>query len=162
MQIFSSMLPDSFYQDWLLKILGFLGSSNGKESACNAGDLGCDPWVGKIPQRRTRQPSPVFLPGAFNGQRSLAGYSPWGCRVRHHWLTHSYFTFRWASISVLVMCSANIGGRRGWQAAKTVYIPIMKLNTSFLINSFIIQLLCLFICVCVIFIHFDKDSFCFD
>ena len=34
--------------------------------------------VGKIPWRRKWQPSPVFLPGESNGQRSLAGYSPWG------------------------------------------------------------------------------------
>ena len=26
-----------------------LGGSDGKESACNAGDLRFDPWVGKIP-----------------------------------------------------------------------------------------------------------------
>ena len=26
----------------------------------------------------------VFLPGKFHGQRSLAGYSPWGYRVRHN------------------------------------------------------------------------------
>ena len=31
------------------------------------------PWVGKIPWRRERLPTPVFLPGEFNGQRSLAG-----------------------------------------------------------------------------------------
>ena len=29
---------------------------------------------------RERQPTPVFLPGEFHGQRSLAGYSPWGCK----------------------------------------------------------------------------------
>ena len=34
-------------------------------------------WVGKIPWRRARQPTPVFLPGESHGQRSLAGYSPW-------------------------------------------------------------------------------------
>ena len=33
-----------------------------------------DPW------RRKWQPTPVFLPGEFHGQRSLAGYSPWGCK----------------------------------------------------------------------------------
>ena len=44
---------------------------------------GFDPWVGKIPWRRAWQPTPVFLPGEFHGQRSLAGYSSWGCRVRH-------------------------------------------------------------------------------
>ena len=35
-------------------------------------------WVGKIPWRRAWQPTPVFLPGESHGQRSLAGYSPWG------------------------------------------------------------------------------------
>ena len=30
-----------------------------------------DPWVGKIPWRRTYQPTPVFLPGESHGQRSL-------------------------------------------------------------------------------------------
>ena len=34
----------------------------------------------KIPWRREWQPTPVFLPGEFHGQRSLAGYSPWGCK----------------------------------------------------------------------------------
>ena len=37
-----------------------------------------DPWVGKIPWRTSWQPTPVFLPGQFHGQRSLAGYSPCG------------------------------------------------------------------------------------
>ena len=39
-----------------------------------------NPWVGKIPWRRERQPNSIFLPGEFHGQRSLAGYSPWGCK----------------------------------------------------------------------------------
>ena len=30
------------------------------------------------PLEKERPPSPVFLPGEFHGQRSLAGYSPWG------------------------------------------------------------------------------------
>ena len=33
-----------------------------------------DPWVGKIPWRRRWQPTPVFLPEASHGQRSLVGY----------------------------------------------------------------------------------------
>ena len=42
-----------------------------------------DPWVRKIPWRRKRQPTPVFLLEKPRGQRSLADYSPWGCkRVR--------------------------------------------------------------------------------
>ena len=37
-----------------------------------------NPWVKKILWRRKWQPTPVFLPGKSHGQRSLAGYSPWG------------------------------------------------------------------------------------
>ena len=40
--------------------------------------IGFDPWVGTIPWRKEWQPTPVFLPGESHGQRSLAGYSPWG------------------------------------------------------------------------------------
>ena len=32
----------------------------------------------KDPLRRKWQPTPILLPGKFHGQRSLAGYSPWG------------------------------------------------------------------------------------
>ena len=39
------------------------------------GETGFDPWVGKIPWRRTLQFIPVLLPGESHGQRSLAGYS---------------------------------------------------------------------------------------
>ena len=49
-----------------------------KESACNAGDSGFYTCVGKIPWRRAWQPTPVFLPGEFHGQKSLVGYGLWG------------------------------------------------------------------------------------
>ena len=39
-----------------------------------------DPWVEKIPWRRTWQTTPVFLPAESHGQRSLVGYSSWGCK----------------------------------------------------------------------------------
>ena len=41
-------------------------------------ETGFDSWVRKIPWRRKWQLTPVFLPGEFHGERSLAGYSPWG------------------------------------------------------------------------------------
>ena len=47
-----------------------------KESTCQYRICGFDPWLGKIPWRRKRQPTPVFLPGEFHGQRSLVGDSP--------------------------------------------------------------------------------------
>ena len=39
-----------------------------------------DPWFGKFPWRRRWQPTPVFLPGEFHGQRSLVTYSLRGCK----------------------------------------------------------------------------------
>ena len=42
------------------------------------GKPGLGPWVGKFLWRTEWQSTPVFLPGEFHGQRSLAGYSPWG------------------------------------------------------------------------------------
>ena len=44
------------------------------------GRPGFDPWVRKIPWRRKWQPTLVFLPGKSHGQRSLAGYNPWGSK----------------------------------------------------------------------------------
>ena len=44
------------------------------------GRPGFSPWVGKISWRRKWLPPPVFLPGESHGQRSLTGYSPWGCK----------------------------------------------------------------------------------
>ena len=84
---------------WLDESLGFPDSSVGKESACNAGEgigyplqylwvslvvqlvknlpemweNGFDPWLGKIPWRRERLPTPVFWPREFHGL-----CSPWG------------------------------------------------------------------------------------
>ena len=53
-----------------------MGGSDGKESCCNAGDLGLN--LGrKMPWRRKWQPNPVFLPEEFHGQRSLMDYSLW-------------------------------------------------------------------------------------
>ena len=55
----------------------FLGVSDSKGSAYNAGNLGLIPGLGKFPWRRKWQPTPVFLPGESHGQRRLMGCSPW-------------------------------------------------------------------------------------
>ena len=47
-----------------------------KNQPGNAGDVRFNPWVGKIPWRRKWQPTPVFLPEEFHGQRSPVGCSP--------------------------------------------------------------------------------------
>ena len=50
--------------------------------------MGSIPGSERPPWRRKWEPTPVFLPGKSHGQRSLAGYSPWGCRrVRHDLVT---------------------------------------------------------------------------
>ena len=59
-------------------ILGFPGGSDGKESTCNAGDLGSIPELGRSPgggHGNSFQYSCLEHP---HGQRSLEGYSPWG------------------------------------------------------------------------------------
>ena len=74
--------------------IGFLDSGilphllSGKEPTRQCRSYRFDPWVGKIPWRRIWQPTPVFLPGEFHGQRSLAGYGPWGCKsTGRDWVT---------------------------------------------------------------------------
>ena len=52
----------------------YLSVRNSPASAGDTRDTGSIPGSG----RRAQQPTPVFLPGKFHGQRSLAGYSPWG------------------------------------------------------------------------------------
>ena len=61
-----------------INLWGFPGDSDGKASACDAGDPGFSPWVVKIPCRRKWQPTPVFLPRKFHGLGNLVGYSPRG------------------------------------------------------------------------------------
>ena len=61
----------------------FPEGTSGKDLACQCTKLktfGFDPWIQKIPLRRKWQPIPVFLPGESHGHRSLAGYSPRGCK----------------------------------------------------------------------------------
>ena len=58
-----------------LCIQGFPGGSDGKESVCNARDLGLIPGSERSPGEGNGHSTPVFLPGEFHGQRSLADYS---------------------------------------------------------------------------------------
>ena len=58
--------------------MGSPGDTHGKEATCQCEDIrdvGSVP--AKIPWRRSWQPTPVFLPGEFHGQRRLVGCSPW-------------------------------------------------------------------------------------
>ena len=64
-------------------LMGFPGGASGKEPACQCRRrkrLEFNHWVRKIPWKRAWKPTPVFLPGKFHGQRSLARYTPEGCK----------------------------------------------------------------------------------
>ena len=70
--------------------------SDSTELTCTAGDPGSIPGAGRSPWRKAWQPTPVFLPGESHGQRSLVGYSPWGCKESDttEWLSLSLFTLK--------------------------------------------------------------------
>ena len=71
------------------------------------GRPGFDPWVGKIPWRRKWQPTPVFLPGESQKRRSLAGYSPWGCK-ESDMTERLHFHFQWFRILCLTALSTAV------------------------------------------------------
>ena len=64
---------------WFLS-LGFPDSSVSKESACNAGDLGLIPGLGRSPGGGHGNLLQYSCLENSHGQRNLAGYSPWGCK----------------------------------------------------------------------------------
>ena len=64
--------------------LGFPGGSDGKESACIAGDLGSIPGLGRFPGGGHGKPLQFSCLENPHGQRCLVDYSPWGPRVRHN------------------------------------------------------------------------------
>jgi len=56
--------------------MGLPGSSDGKESACNGGDLGLIPGIGRSPGGANGTPLQYSCLENPHGQRSLVGYSP--------------------------------------------------------------------------------------
>ena len=64
--------------DMSLSHMGFPGGSAGKEPACNVGDLGSIPGLGRSPGGGN--PTPVFWPGELHGL-----CSPSGCRESTGW-----------------------------------------------------------------------------
>ena len=60
-----------------LQLMGFPGGSDGKESTCNVGDLGSIPELGTSPGGGHGNPLQYSCLEKPQGQRSLAGCSPW-------------------------------------------------------------------------------------
>ena len=104
---------------------------SGKESSCQYWRQEFNPWFGKIPWSRKWQPSPVFLPGKSHGWRSLAGYSPWGCKEsdRTERLSTSVKYWPKSSFGFLVRCYGKIQmnflahiSRQGHSMVQTVLV----------------------------------------
>ena len=72
--------PDSILD---LFLLHFPHGSAGKESTCNAEDLGLIPGLERSPGEGNDNLLQGSGPGESHGQRSQVDDSPWGCRVRH-------------------------------------------------------------------------------
>ena len=64
--------------------LSFPGGSDGKESTCNAGDLGLIPGLGRSSGEGYGNPLQYSCLENPYGQGGLVVYSPWCCRVRHN------------------------------------------------------------------------------
>ena len=70
---------------------GFSGGSDGKESACSAGDPSSIPGLRRFPGEGNGNPLQDSCLEISHGQRSLAGYSPWGHKETR--LSDSHFHF---------------------------------------------------------------------
>ena len=60
----------------------------------NTGGLGLIPGSGRSPGEGNGNSPPIFLPRESHEQRSLVGYSPWGCKeldmTEHAWNAMQY------------------------------------------------------------------------
>ena len=93
----------------------FHGGSDGKESACSAGDLHLIPGSQRSPGEGNGYPlQSSSEPGEFHGQRSLAGCSPWGHKVGHDWATN---TCTFSSFSLSNKNHLNIPKSLKWHPA---------------------------------------------
>ena len=97
--------PETEYLSASLSITELPRGLSSQESAYRRRRHRFNSWVGKMPWRRKWQPAIVSLPGRSHGQRSLAGYSPQGRRVRHD-LAHTH------SVLGLLDVSSHIAQRR--------------------------------------------------
>ena len=99
-----------------MPLYGFCRWHYGKESACQykrSKKLRFNPGVGKMPCRGKWQPTPVFLPGKSHGERSLAGYSPWGCKESDTTSMHTHVASAKLSVIFFLKKHTGLEMRRG-------------------------------------------------
>ena len=69
-------IVQSFHPNFSL--ISFPGGADSKESACNAGDLGLNPGLGRSTGGGHGNPLQYSCLESPHGQKNPAGYSPWG------------------------------------------------------------------------------------
>ena len=128
--------------DFLKEIaFGFIGFTNGllrwpslKESACwcrRCRRHEFDPWVGKILWIRKWQPTPVFLPGKFHGQRRLAGYTVHGVaksqtQLSTHTLLYYYMNYSLFPLFLLALALIRSSFSGFWWSFMSDLFPTMS------------------------------------
>ena len=103
--------------------------------SCQCRRLRFDPWVKKIPWRMEWLPTPVFLLGELNEQRSLVGYSPWGLKESDmtEGLTLEFFplwqlALRFSLEKPLPQCANHLELQMAWlhPSSKIYYFSSLK------------------------------------
>ena len=114
----------------------FTGGPVLKEAACQYRRHGFSPWIGEITWRMKWQPTPVFLPGKPQGQRSWVGYSPWGLeRVRHDLATKQRNKWMLKVNKVkIVQMFPDLSWFGLWFFGKSVMYPVDTMLGSFIFS----------------------------
>ena len=76
--------------------------ASGEERTCRCRRQELDPWARKVPWKRDWQPTPVLLPGEAHGQRSLAGYSPWGRKESDTTQQLRIYALSWLPVAISI------------------------------------------------------------
>ena len=90
---------------------------------------GFDPWVGKIPWRRARQPTPVLLLGESPWTEELVRLCPWCHRVGHDWTAKH-------STAQQVVEDLEISGFGNWDKGGGSYLNVVQFRCLFFTHSF--------------------------
>jgi len=108
--------------------MDFPGGSVGKESACNARELGSIPGLGRF-WRKEWLPNLVFLLWEFHGQRTLVGYSLWGPK--------ELYTTEWLT-QIQSSCRFQVIFTDGWTFhCSEIYMQLVLLYNLFWKDSFL-------------------------
>ena len=113
---------------------GFPGGASGKEPPCQCRRLkrcGFDPWVRKMPWSRKWQPTPVFLPGIFHGQRSLGIYSPWGHKESDMTERLSMRVHTQAGLSTQFLCPLDVFSFLLYSASFTFFSLYVSFSNTY-------------------------------